>query len=410
MDPILSSGDTAWMLISTALVILMTIPGLALFYGGLIRRENVLNTIFLSFVTFAIVSILWFVYGYNLAFGTDIWGFLGNLSNPFFNGVLETKTLTSFAPTIPQSLFAVFEMTFAAITVALISGAIVERMKFSAWLAFIPIWLTVVYLPIAHWVWGGGWLYQLGALDFAGGLVVHLNCGMAALALVLLLGARKNAKLLPHHLGYSVIGTGLLWFGWFGFNAGSALGATDLAVSAMIVTNTSAAVGMLTWMLMDKLKTGKPTLLGALSGAIAGLAAITPAAGYVNFTAALVIGFAAGIIGYFAVSYIKPRFGYDDALDVFGIHGVCGVVGTIGAGLFATSAINGAIKGGLFFGNPSQLGVQLLAIVAIGAYSLIMTLIIGKVLDKIIGLRVDDEHEVAGLDINLHEESGYRLS
>lgn len=410
MDPILSSGDTAWMLISTALVILMTIPGLALFYGGLIRRENVLNTIFLSFVTFAIVSILWFVYGYNLAFGTDIWGFLGNLSNPFFNGVLETKTLTSFAPTIPQSLFAVFEMTFAAITVALISGAIVERMKFSAWLAFIPIWLTVVYLPIAHWVWGGGWLYQLGALDFAGGLVVHLNCGMAALALVLLLGARKNAKLLPHHLGYSVIGTGLLWFGWFGFNAGSALGATDLAVSAMIVTNTSAAVGMLTWMLMDKLKTGKPTLLGALSGAIAGLAAITPAAGYVNFTAALVIGFAAGIIGYFAVSYIKPRFGYDDALDVFGIHGVCGVVGTIGAGLFATSAINGAIKGGLFFGNPSQLGVQLLAIVAIGAYSLIMTLIIGKVLDKIIGLRVDEEHEVAGLDINLHEESGYRLS
>ncbi|MGV8143861.1 MAG: ammonium transporter, partial [Methanothermobacter sp.] len=331
-------------------------------------------------------------------------------SNPFFNGVLETKTLTSFAPTIPQSLFAVFEMTFAAITVALISGAIVERMKFSAWLAFIPIWLTVVYLPIAHWVWGGGWLYQLGALDFAGGLVVHLNCGMAALALVLLLGARKNAKLLPHHLGYSVIGTGLLWFGWFGFNAGSALGATDLAVSAMIVTNTSAAVGMLTWMLMDKLKTGKPTLLGALSGAIAGLAAITPAAGYVNFTAALVIGFAAGIIGYFAVSYIKPRFGYDDALDVFGIHGVCGVVGTIGAGLFATSAINGAIKGGLFFGNPSQLGVQLLAIVAIGAYSLIMTLIIGKVLDKIIGLRVDEEHEVAGLDINLHEESGYRLS
>lgn len=410
MDPILNSGDTAWMLISTALVILMTIPGLALFYGGLIRRENVLNTIFLSFISFAIVSILWFVYGYDIVFGQDMIGFMGTLTNPFFNGILESNLLSNYAPTIPKSLFAIFQMTFAAITVALISGAIVERMKFSAWLAFIPVWLTLVYLPIAHWVWGGGWLYQLGVLDFAGGLVVHLNCGMAALALVLLMGVRKNAKLLPHHLGYTVIGTGLLWFGWFGFNAGSALGATNLAVSAMIVTNTSAAIGMLTWILMDKLKTGKPTLLGALSGAVAGLAAITPASGYVNFTSALIIGFAAGIIGYLAVSYIKPRFGYDDALDVFGIHGVCGVIGTIGAGLFATSAINGVIKGGLFFGNPSQLGIQLLAIVAIGAYSLIMTLIIGKAIDKTIGLRVKDEHEIAGLDIHLHEESGYRLN
>lgn len=409
MDPILNSGDTAWMLISTALVILMTIPGIALFYGGLIRRENVLNTIFLSFVTFAIVSILWFIYGYNLAFGTDIWGVLGSLTNPFFHGVIESKALSTYAPTIPASLFAVFQMTFAAITVALISGAVVERMKFKAWMAFVPVWLTLVYLPVAHWVWGGGWLAQLGVLDFAGGLVVHLNCGMAALALVLLIGARKNAKLLPHHLGYSVIGTGLLWFGWFGFNAGSALGANNLAISAMIVTNTSAAVGMLTWMLMDKLHTGKPTLLGALSGAIAGLAAITPAAGYVNFPTALIIGFAAGICGYFAVSYLKPRFGYDDALDVFGIHGVCGIVGAIAAGLFATSTINGSIKGGLFFGNPSQLGIQLLAIVIIGAYALIMTLIIGKVIDKTIGLRVDESQEIEGLDINQHEESGYRL-
>lgn len=410
MDPVLNPGDTAWMLISTALVILMTIPGLALFYGGLIRRENVLNTIFLSFVTFAIASILWFIYGYDLTFGADIWGFIGTLSNPFFNNVLESQALSTYAPTIPESLYAVYQMTFAAITVALISGAIVERMKFSAWLAFIPVWLTLVYLPIAHWMWGGGWLFQMGALDFAGGTVVHLNCGMAALALVLLLGARKNAKLLPHHLGYSVLGTGLLWFGWFGFNAGSALGASNLAVSAMIVTNASACVGMLTWMLMDKLQTGKPTLLGALSGAIAGLAAITPAAGYVNFTAALIIGFAAGVIGYLAVSHLKPRFGYDDALDVFGIHGICGVIGTIGAGLFATSAINSAIKGGLFYGNPSQLGIQLLAIAVIGAYSFIMTIIIGKIIDKTIGLRVEEEHEIAGLDINLHEESGYRLS
>ncbi len=410
MDPVFNSGDTAWMLISTALVILMTIPGLALFYGGLTRKENVLNTIFLSFVTFAVVSILWFIYGYDLAFGTSTWGFIGTLTNPFFGGVIESQVLSTFAPTIPKSLYAVYQMTFAAITVALISGAVVERMKFSAWLAFIPVWLTLVYLPVAHWMWGGGWLYQMGALDFAGGTVVHLNCGMAALALVFLLGARKKAKLLPHHLGYSVIGLGLLWFGWFGFNAGSALGANNLAISAMIVTNTSAAVGMLSWMLMDKLTTGKPTLLGALSGAVAGLAAITPAAGYVNFTAALIIGFFAGIIGYYAVSHLKPILGYDDALDVFGIHGVCGVIGTIGAGLFATTTINSAIKGGLFYGNPSQLGIQLLAIAVIGVYSFVMTLVIGKIIDKTIGLRVEEEHEVNGLDINLHEESGYRLS
>jgi len=410
MDPVLNTGDTAWMLISTALVILMTIPGVALFYGGLIRRENVLNTIFLSLVSFSIVGVLWFIYGYDLAFGHDLWGFLGALTNPFFNGVVESGALSSYAPTIPQALYAVFQMTFAAITVALISGAVVERMKFSAWLAFIPIWLTLVYLPIAHWMWGGGWLFQMGALDFAGGTVVHINCGMAALALVLLMGARRNAKLLPHHLGYSVIGAGLLWFGWFGFNAGSALGASNLAVSAMIVTNTSACVGMLTWMLMDKINTGKPTLLGALSGAIAGLAAITPAAGYVNLTSAMVIGFVASVLGYYAVSHLKPRLGYDDALDVFGIHGVSGIVGTLAVGIFATPLINSAIKGGLIAGNPGQILIQLLAIVVIAAYSFIMTLVIGKIIDKTIGLRVDDEHEIQGLDINQHEESGYRLT
>ncbi|MGZ7095073.1 MAG: ammonium transporter, partial [Methanobacterium sp.] len=236
VDPILNSGDVAWMLISTALVILMTIPGVALFYGGLIRRENVLNTMFLSFVTFAIISVLWFIYGYQLTFGTDIWGVIGSITNPFFNGILETKTLSNLAPTIPTGLYAIFQMTFAAITVALISGAIVERMKFASWLAFVPIWLTVVYIPVAHWMWGGGFLAQLGALDFAGGIVVHLTSGIAALALVLTLGARRDTKLLPHHLGYSVIGAGLLWFGWFGFNAGSALSAGNLAVSAMIVT------------------------------------------------------------------------------------------------------------------------------------------------------------------------------
>ncbi len=407
---VLDSGDTAWMLISTALVILMTIPGVALFYGGLIRRENVLNTIFLSFVSFAIVSIIWFVYGYDLTFGSDIWGFFGSISNPLFGGVIESSSLSTYAPTIPTGLYAVYQMTFAAITVALISGAVVERMKFSAWLAFIPVWATLVYMPIAHWMWGGGWLAKMGALDFAGGTVVHVNCGMAALALVMLLGSRKNSRLLPHHLGYSIIGTGLLWFGWFGFNAGSALGASNLAVSAMIVTNISACVGMMTWILMDKLQTGKPTILGALSGAIAGLAAITPAAGYVNITAAIIIGFIAAICAYFAVSHLKPRFGYDDSLDVFGIHGVCGIVGTIAVGFFATPLINSAIKGGLIAGNPAQIGIQLIAVLVIGAYAFIMTWIIGKVIDKTIGLRVEDKHEIQGLDINLHEESGYRLS
>ena len=407
---ILDSGDTAWMLISTALVILMTIPGVALFYGGLIRKENVLNTMLLSFVTFAIVSVLWFIYGYDLTFGADMWGVIGSITNPVFNGVLESKSLATLAPTIPTGLYAIFQMTFAAITVALISGAIVERMKFSAWLAFVPIWLTLVYAPVAHWMWGGGFLAQLGALDFAGGIVVHLTSGMAALALVLILGARKDIRLLPHHLGYSVMGAGLLWFGWFGFNAGSALSAGDLAVSAMIVTNTSAAVGMLAWMLMDKLKTGKPTLLGALSGAIAGLASITPAAGYVNVTAAIIIGFFASIFAYNAVSWLKPRLGYDDALDVFGIHGICGITGALAIGIFANPLINSVTTGGILFGNFHLIGVQLLAVIVVAVYSFVLTVVIAKVIDKIIGLRVTDDHEVQGLDVNLHEESGYRLS
>jgi Amt family ammonium transporter len=338
-------------------------------------------------------------------------GLIGAIQNPFFNGVLESQTLASLAPTIPTGLFAIFQMTFAAITVALISGAIVERMKFSAWLAFVPIWLILVYVPIAHWMWGGGFLAQLGALDFAGGIVVHLSSGLAALALVLLLGVRKDMRLLPHHLGYTVIGAGLLWFGWFGFNAGSALGANNVAVSAMIVTNISAAVGLLTWMLMDKINTGKPTLLGALSGAVAGLASITPAAGYVNITAAICIGFVASILSYYAVSHIKPRLGYDDALDVFGIHGVCGIIGSLAVGIFALPAINSVVtSGGLITGNIGLLISQSIAIVVVGAYAFAMTWIIGKVLDKIIGLRVAPEDEINGLDVNLHEESGYRLS
>jgi Amt family ammonium transporter len=407
MDAILNSGDTAWMLISTALVVLMTIPGVALFYGGLTKKENVLNTIFLSFIAFAITSIIWVLYGYPLAFGADVLGIIGNPTNILLNGI-DVNALAPLAPTIPLMVYIAFQMTFAAITVALISGAIVERMKFSSWMVFVPAWITLVYVPISHWVWGGGWLAQLGALDFAGGTVVHINAGIAALALVLLLGKRKDIKLLPHNLGYTAIGAALLWFGWFGFNAGSALTAGGLAGSAFIVTNTATAAALISWIIMDVLKTGKPTLLGGLSGAIAGLVAITPAAGFVTIPAAIVIGFMASIFSYYAISTIKNRFGYDDALDVFGIHGISGIWGALATGIFAAPFIN-SLGTGALYGNPGQIVTQIIAIAAVIIYSFVMTLIIGKVIDMTIGLRVEDKEEVEGLDTHLHEETGYRI-
>ncbi len=407
MDAILNSGDTAWMLISTALVMLMTIPGVALFYGGLTKKENVLNTIFLSFIAFAITSIVWVLYGYPLAFGADVLGIIGNPTNILLNGI-DVNALAPLAPTIPLMVYIAFQMTFAAITVALISGAIVERMKFSSWMVFVPAWITLVYVPISHWVWGGGWLAQLGALDFAGGTVVHINAGIAALALVLLLGKRKDIKLLPHNLGYTAIGAALLWFGWFGFNAGSALTAGGLAGSAFIVTNTATAAALISWIIMDVLKTGKPTLLGGLSGAIAGLVAITPAAGFVTIPAAIVIGFMASIFSYYAISTIKNRFGYDDALDVFGIHGVSGIWGALATGIFAAPFIN-SLGTGALYGNPGQILTQIIAIAAVIVYSFVMTLIIGKVIDMTMGLRVEDREEVEGLDTHLHEETGYRI-
>lgn len=407
MDAILNSGDTAWMLISTALVMLMTIPGVALFYGGLTKKENVLNTIFLSFIAFAITSIVWVLYGYPLAFGADVLGIIGNPTNILLNGI-DVNALAPLAPTIPLMVYIAFQMTFAAITVALISGAIVERMKFSSWMVFVPAWITLVYVPISHWVWGGGWLAQLGALDFAGGTVVHINAGIAALALVLLLGKRKDIKLLPHNLGYTAIGAALLWFGWFGFNAGSALTAGGLAGSAFIVTNTATAAALISWIIMDVLKTGKPTLLGGLSGAIAGLVAITPAAGFVTIPAAIVIGFMASIFSYYAISTIKNRFGYDDALDVFGIHGVSGIWGALATGIFAAPFIN-SLGTGALYGNPGQILTQIIAIAAVIIYSFVMTLIIGKVIDMTMGLRVEDREEVEGLDTHLHEETGYRI-
>ncbi|MDD1721059.1 MAG: ammonium transporter [Euryarchaeota archaeon] len=405
VDAALNSGDTAWMLISTALVMLMTVPGLALFYAGLVKRENVLNTLFLSFSAYAVASIIWFIYGYPLVFGADFHGVIGVPSDVFFYNVLESQALYG---SIPTSVFAMYQLTFAAITVALISGALIGRLKFGAWMLFIPLWLTFVYLPVAHWVWGGGWLSQLGALDFAGGTVVHINSGVAALALVLLLKGRRDRSLLPHQLGYTIIGAGLLWFGWFGFNAGSALTAGQLATSAFIVTNISAASAMLSWMLIEYLRFGKATMLGAASGIIAGLVAITPAAGFVNVPSAIIIGVFTSFVSYAAISYIKPRLGYDDALDVFGIHGLSGIWGALATGIFASPFINAAATG-LVYGNPAQLGIQVLAVGATFAYSFIATLIIGKVIDATIGLRVTADDEIQGLDQAIHDEAAYHV-
>ncbi|MBO7718780.1 MAG: ammonium transporter, partial [Methanosphaera sp.] len=377
----------------------------ALFYGGMSKKKNVLNTMFLSLIAFAIACVIWICYGYQFAFGSTIGGFIGIPTNLLLQGI----PIDMIHPdtTIPELLFVVFQATFAAITVALISGAIVGRMKAKTWILFTIIWLTLVYIPVAHWVWGGGWLAQLGALDFAGGAVVHLNSGIAALALILLLGPRKDTRLLPHHLGYAVMGAALLWFGWFGFNGGSALAANGLAANAMITTNTAAAVAMITWVLIDIIKTGKPSVLGAITGAVAGLVAVTPAAGFVDIPASIVIGFTTVFISYYSISYLKPKLGYDDALDAFGVHGMSGTWGAILTGVFASPAINGVA--GLLYGNPMQLGIQVISIVAVGIYSFILTYVIAKVLDKTVGLRVDEKTEIDGLDMTEHEEIGYRI-
>lgn len=407
VDAVLNSGDTAWMLISTALVMIMTVPGVALFYGGLTKKINILNTMFMSLIAFAITSIIWVLYGYQFAFGTDIAGIIGSPVNLLFSGI-GVDQLSAVATTVPETVFIAFQMTFAAITVALISGAVVERMKFSSWILFVILWVSLVYVPIAHWVWGGGWIFQLGALDFAGGTVVHINSGVAALALALLIGKRKDTRLLPNNLGFSVIGAALLWFGWFGFNAGSALTAGGLAGSAFIATNTATAAAVISWVIIDYLKTGKPTLLGAITGAVAGLVAITPAAGFVTVQGAVIIGLVVSVVSYFSISFLKSKLGYDDALDVFGVHGMGGLWGALATGLFAAPFIN-ELGTGLFYGNPGQFTIQIIAVVAVGLYSFIATLIIGKIIDLVIGLRVDEKEEIEGLDTNLHEETGYRI-
>ncbi|MEE0924852.1 MAG: ammonium transporter [Methanobrevibacter sp.] len=404
MVDLISAGDTAWILGATILVLLMSVPGIAFFYGGLTKKKNVLNSMFLALIAFAIASVIWVFYGYSFAFGdTSLHGLIAAPANFLMMGI----GIDDVTGTIPTILFAAFQLTFAGLTAALISGSIVGRMKASSWMIFIIAWITLVYIPIAHWVWGGGWLMQMGALDFAGGTVVHINSGVTALVLALVLGKRKDTSLLPHNLGYSILGAGFLWFGWMGFNGGSALAANGLAASAILVSNVAAAVAMITWILIDTYRIGKPTVLGAITGAVAGLVAITPAAGFVDVPAAILIGFVTAFVSYFAIYVLKSKLGYDDALDVFGVHGLSGVWGAIATGIFASPAINEAA--GLVFGNPSQVTVQIISIIATAAYAAVITFILAKVLDKTIGLRVDERTEVDGLDTRLHEESGYRL-
>ncbi len=404
----MNTGDTAFMLIASAMVMLMT-PGLALFYGGLVRSRNVLGTIMQNFICLGIVSVLWVLFGYSIAFGPDIGGFLGNLDWAGLKGVgLEPGP---YSDTIPHLLFCAFQLMFAIITPALITGAIAERMKFSAFLAFTVLWSVVVYLPVCHWVWGGGWLGEYGALDFAGGTVIHINSGAAALVAAIVLGKRRGygrESFHPHNLPMTILGAGILWFGWFGFNAGSALGAGKIATLAFFTTQIATGAAVLSWCLAEWLFQKKPTTLGAASGALAGLVAITPAAGFVGPLAAMVIGLVAGVLCYGAV-IAKSRLGYDDALDVVGVHGVGGLWGALATGLFASTAVNPDGANGLFYGNAHQFVIQAVGAGAAIIYSLVLTYIILKVIDAIIGLRVPAEEEQQGLDITQHSEIGYNL-
>jgi Amt family ammonium transporter len=403
-----SSGDTAWLLLSSALVMLMT-PGLALFYGGMVRRRNILSTIMMSFIALGLVGVLWVLYGYSLSFGADHGGFIGGLNFLGLMGVGQEPS-SVYATTVPQLAFMIFQAMFAVITVALITGAVVERIKFSSLLVFLALWLTVVYCPVAHWVWGeGGWLASLGVLDFAGGAVVHINAGVSALALVLLLGRRRGfpeQAMEPSNIPLVVLGAGLLWFGWFGFNAGSALTAGGLASSAFVTTNISAAMAAFTWMVISWLHR-RPTVLGTVTGAVVGLVAITPAAGFVSPLAAIPIGGIAAIISYYGMLLLKMKLGFDDSLDVFACHGLGGIWGALATGIFATVAVNAGGADGLLLGNGMQLVKQLVGVVSVGAFAFGATWVLGKLVDVTIGLRVNETEEVLGLDISQHGERAY---
>ncbi|MGD0036417.1 MAG: ammonium transporter [Bacteroidota bacterium] len=404
----IDTGDTTWLLVSTALVMLMT-PGLALFYGGMVRQKNVLGTIMQSFVVLGIVTVQWVLIGYSLAFGPDIKGLIGSLQWAGLNGVGLTPN-PDYAATVPHQAFMMFQMMFAIITPALISGAFAERFKFSTYIVFVFLWSTFVYAPLAHWVWGtGGWLRSLGALDFAGGLVVHISSGVSALAAAIIIGKRKghgHEHMPPHNLTMTLLGAALLWFGWFGFNGGSAVASGSLAVSAFMTTHIAAAAALLSWLFVEWKLRGKPTMLGAASGAVAGLVAITPASGFVGPLPALVIGIGAGVLCYFGVN-MKNKLGFDDTLDAVGVHGVGGTFGALATGLFASKAINAAGADGAFFGNPSLFLVQLLSVAVAIVYAFSVTWIILKILDRTMGVRVAQEQEVEGLDLSQHGESGY---
>ncbi len=396
----MESGHVAWLLISSALVLFMT-PGLALFYGGMVRAKNVLNMLMMNFFTISIVTVLWILIGYTLIFGESIGGIIGGFD---FIGLVGVEN--------DDLLISGFQLTFAIITPALITGAVAERMKFSAWIMFAALWAVLVYPFLAHWTWGGGWFAEIGALDFAGGLVVHINAGVAALALVFLLGKRKGfgkEAIRPHSLPLTLLGTGILWFGWFGFNAGSALAADGIAVNAWMTTQVGAATGALGWVLAEWRKTGQPTTLGAASGAVAGLVAITPAAGFVGPLPAMVFGLVAGGVCFWAVS-LKFRYGYDDSLDVVGVHLVGGIVGSVLLGVFADSSFTPGGEEGLIYGGFGFFGIQVLVVVVTIVFSFVLSYIIGRVVDATIGLRVTEKEEIEGLDITLHEERGYVLS
>jgi len=408
----LNGANTSWILTSTALVLFMTIPGLSLFYGGLVRSKNVLSVLMQCFAITCMASLIWLVFGYSLAFGDggSMNAWIGNLDNLLMGNIQED----SMAGDIPESVFAMFQMTFAVITPALIVGAFAERMRFSAMLLFSALWLMVVYAPITHWVWGGGWLGEMGLLDFAGGTVVHITAGVGALVAALVLGNRRgfpNQAMPPHNLTMTVTGAGMLWVGWFGFNAGSALAANGDAGMAMLVTHISAASGSLAWMMMEWVKHGKPSVLGIVTGMVAGLGTITPASGFVGPGGALIIGFSAGIICYYATQAIKQRFKIDDSLDVFPVHGVGGILGTFYAGIFASDAL------GVFSGKgynegmtmASQTYVQIVGIASTFVYTAIVTFILLKLVDKLLVLRINEEDETSGLDLTEHNERGYDL-
>jgi len=403
-------GDTAWLLISTALVMLMT-PGLAFFYGGMVGRKNVLGILMQCFILLCVISVQWVLYGYSLSFAPGK-GFWGSLEWAGLKGV-GFAPYKDYAATIPHQLFMMFQAMFAIITPALMIGAFAERMKFSAFMVFMILWATFVYDPVAHWVWGvGGWLKDLGALDFAGGTVVHINAGIAAFMAAIFIGKRKGAEnksILPHNLPFTILGTALLWFGWFGFNAGSALGANEVAVNAFVVTNTAAAAAGLMWAILDWIFHEKPTVLGTATGAVAGLVAITPAAGFVSAMSAIVIGIFVSIFSYIAVTVVKPKFGYDDALDVFGVHCIGGIWGALATGLFASKAINPAGADGLFFGNPKLLLIQAIAVGVTIVYSFVVSLIIYKIVDVIMKARVPEKDENLGLDLTQHHENAYTM-